>query len=174
MYASSEFADEYGDWLSGSQPTRRPGWLELTLGEMRHQPPLCVEPSMLVSEVVACMNQARASAALVLEREHMLGIFTERDVLTRVISGHVGLTRPVSDGMTRAPYALSEATLLCAALRTLALGSYHHLPVIDQAGYPVALVSLQSIIAFLADEFPTEIMNAPPERDSYPPTCDGG
>ncbi|MFT3925911.1 MAG: CBS domain-containing protein [Myxococcales bacterium] len=174
MLTTSEFADEYGDWLSGSQPVRRAGWLELSLGEMEHQVPLCVVPEARVADVIAQMNRAHASAALVLENDHVLGIFTERDVLTRVLEAGAGLERPVSDLMTRSPHVLTEATLLSVALRTLALGSYHHLPVVDEAGYPVALVSLQSIIAFLADQFPNEIMNAPPEHLAYPPTVDGG
>lgn len=173
MYTTSEFADEYGDWLSGSQPVRRASWLELSLGEMTHQPPLCVSPTASVGEVVADMNRAHASAALVLDNDHVLGIFTERDVLTRVLESGADMARPVSELMTHSPHVLSEATLLSVALRTLALGSYHHLPVVDQAGYPVALVSLQSIIAFLADQFPTEIMNAPPEHLAYPETTDG-
>jgi CBS domain-containing protein len=173
MYTTSEFADEYGDWLSGSRPLRRAGWLELSLGEMQHQPPLCVSPDAIVSDVIADMNRAHQSAALVLENDHVLGIFTERDVLTRVLECSAALVRPVSEQMTRSPHVLTESTLLSVALRTLALGSYHHLPVVDQGGYPIALVSLQSIISFLADQFPTEIMNAPPEQESYPATPDG-
>jgi CBS domain-containing protein len=173
MYTTSEFADEYGDWLSGSQPVRRAGWLELSLGEMTHQPPLCVSPSATVGEVVGDMNRGHASAALVLESDQVLGIFTERDVLTRVLDSGADMARPVAELMTRSPNVLTEATLLSVALRTLALGSYHHLPVVDQGGYPIALVSLQSIIAFLADQFPTEIMNAPPEHQAYPATSDG-
>lgn len=173
MYTTSEFADEYGDWLSGSQPVRRASWLELSLGEMSHHTPLCVSPSATVAEVVADMNRSHASAALVLEEDKVLGIFTERDVLTRVLVSGADMSRPVSELMTRSPHVLTEATLLSVALRTLALGSYHHLPVVDDGGYPIALVSLQSIISFLADQFPTEIMNAPPEHLAYPPTSDG-
>jgi CBS domain-containing protein len=174
MITTSEFADEYGDWLSGSQPVRRANWLELSLGEMRHQPPLCVSPAARVADVVSEMNRTHATAALVIENNQVLGIFTERDVLTRVLEEGAGLERNVADLMTHSPHVLNESTLLSVALRTLALGGYHHLPVVDQSGYPVALVSLQSIIAFLADQFPNEIMNAPPEKLAYPTTPDGG
>ena len=174
MYTTSEFADEYGDWLSGSKPVRRASWLELSLGEMTHQPPLCVAPNASVGDVIGQMNRTHASGALVIENGQVLGIFTERDVLTRVLESGSHLASPVCDLMTRSPHVLTESTLLSVALRTLALGSYHHLPVLDQGGHPIALVSLQSIIAFLADQFPTEIMNAPPERESYPENSDGG
>jgi CBS domain-containing protein len=171
--STSEFSDEYGDWLEGAKSEVQSGWLELTLGEMRHAVPLCVMPSVKVRDAIARMLEAKTSAVLVLERDALRGIFTERDVMTRVLSRADGLDRPIADFMTRDPHVLPENTVLAAAMRTLALGSYHHLPVVDQEGRPVALVSLQSIVAFLADAFPAEIMNAPPEHESFPPTTDG-
>ncbi len=173
MHATSEFADEYGDWLSGSQPVRRAGWLELSLGELEHHPPRCVAPDARVAEVIAEMNRSNESGVLVVEHNQVRGIFTERDVLTRVVEASENLSRPVAELMTPSPHVLTEATLLSVALRTLALGSYRHLPVVDQNGYPIALVSLQSIISYLAEQFPTEIMNAPPEHYSYPERPDG-
>jgi CBS domain-containing protein len=184
MY-TSEFADEYGDWLDGSREARRARWLDLSLGEMRHATPVCVGPNACVRDVIARMNREHESAVLVTEPEardpgreptqgaRVLGIFTERDVLTRVVAHPDALSRPLQEFMTPSPHVLPRATLLSAALRTLALGSYHHLPVVDDGGRPIGLVSLQTIIAFLAEAFPLEIMNAPPERESYPAERDG-
>jgi CBS domain-containing protein len=150
-----------------------PRWLSQTLGEMHHEPPLCVAPDARVREVIGAMNQARGAAALVLEHGDVRGIFTETDVLTRVVAQPDALDRPVAELMTADPHVLPASTLLSAALRTLALGSYHHLPVVDEAGKPRAVVSLRSIVAFLVEAFPREIMNAPPEQEPYPNTPDG-
>src|SRR4051812_38493990 len=108
MYAS-EFADEYEDWLSGSQPPRRAGWLALTLGEMRHAPPLCTAPETPVREVVQRMLDEHATAVLVLDHERLLGIFTERDVLSRLMPHAEGMAKPVAQVMTRDPNVLPEA-----------------------------------------------------------------
>ena len=170
---TSEFADEYGDWLEGRPTLKRASWLDLTLGEMRHTPFLSVAPHAAIEDVVAQMNNEHASAALVVQDGKILGIFTERDVLSRVIARIDGLFSPVAEMMTPDPDVLAESTMLSAALRALALGGYHHLPVVDDDGSPVALVSLQTIVAFLADAFPNEILNAPPHRDSFPPEDHG-
>lgn len=174
MY-TSEYADEYGDWLSGfrSPPSGHARFLECTLGEMQHETPACVGPETPVSEVIALMNREQRTAVLVVERDELLGIFTERDVLMRVVSQPDSLRRPVRELMTPEPHTLPESTMLGSALRTLALGSYHHLPVVDARGVPRALVSLQSIIAFLAETFPEQIMNAPPQGEAYPAEPDG-
>ncbi len=165
----SEFTDEYGEWLDGTPCPGRPSWLSLTLGELQPRPALCVRPDTPVEDVVALMNRHRESAVLVTENSKVVGIFTERDVLRRVVPRVDGLFAPVSEVMTCRPDVLTEATLLPSALRALTIGRYHHVPVIDAQGAPVAVVSMQTIVAFLADAFSSEILNAPPERESFPP-----
>jgi CBS domain-containing protein len=173
----SEFNDEYQDWLEGTGRLKPEGghWYDRTLGEMEHAPVLSVPPNATIEKVIALMNENHQTAVLVTEDGHAVGIFTERDVLTRVLPGKVNPAKAcVGDLMTPRPHVLPESTLVSAALRTLALGSYHHLPVVDQAGHPKALVSLQTIVAYVADLWPREIMNAPPEHEAFPPVVEGG
>jgi CBS domain-containing protein len=162
---TSENNDEYQDWLEGSGNAKPnpPAWFNRTLGEIQHAPLLGVAPDMDVATAVELMNDHHQSAVLVLERDKILGIFTERDVLMRVIPQGIDARRTaVRELMTPDPETLRENTLLSAALRTLALSGYHHLPVVDGAGKPRALVSLQTVVRTLIDVFPREIMNAPP------------
>ncbi len=174
MHAPSEFADEYGDWLSGSQSRPRARWLMRSLGEIPRDKPLCVPPEAQVAEVIERMQRAGRSAVLVLKNGELLGIFTEKDVLSRVVTSASALSRPISELMTRAPHVLTERTQLGAALRILALGSYHHLPVLNAKKQPVALVSLRSIVAYLAEQFPNEILNAPPDHENFSAPREGG
>ncbi len=165
----SEFGDEYGDWLCGARSAYRQNWLSHTLGEMRHRAVLRVDPRTSIETVIETMNRHHETAVLVMDGEQLIGIFTERDVLVRVVPKIDGLFTEVGEMMTPNPQVLSAETLLSVALRELTIGGYHHLPVVDDAQRPVALVSLQTIISFLAETFPNEILNAPPERESFPP-----
>lgn len=175
MLTTSEFTDEYQDWLEGTAPGKaRPRWFHRTLAELQYAKPLVVGRDAALATVIDLMNAHHQTAVLVLDGERLAGIFTERDVLTRVVSHNIDIHHTcVGAVMTEGPHALGESTLLSSALRTLALAGYHHLPVVDAAGRPRALVSLQTIVRFLVDAFPGEIMNAPPERDSFPPVVEG-
>src|SRR5688572_8887538 len=83
---TSEFADEYQDWLEGAgAPKPAPRWFDRTLAEVQHAPLLAVPPDTDVATVVELMNLQRQTAVLVMERGELVGIFTERDVLTRVV-----------------------------------------------------------------------------------------
>lgn len=169
----SEFSDEYGDWLEGGPITRRARWLDLCLTELMPLPALRVSPHMTTEEVVKAMNARRESAALVVEADRLLGIFTERDVLTRVVPRIDALFDPVSELMTACPQTLPQETLLSCALRALTLGAFHHLPVVDADDRPVGIVCLQTLLSFLVDAFPNEILNAPLDRQSFPPDLEG-
>jgi CBS domain-containing protein len=172
---TSEFADEYQDWLEGAPATRQgPRWFDRTLGEVQHAPLLAVSPDTSVAKVVELMNLQHQTAALVMERGALLGIFTERDVLARVVPGGLDAQQVrVRELMTSQLEVLHESTMLSAALRTLALANYHHLPIVDASGRPRAVVSLQTIVRHLLDVFPREIMNAPPDAEPYPRAKEG-
>jgi CBS domain-containing protein len=171
----SEFADEYQDWLEGAGALKpAPRWFDRTLAEVQHAPLLAVPPDTDVASVVQLMNLQRQTAVLVMEHDRLLGIFTERDVLTRVVPRGLDPRQVrVRELMTENPNVLPESTMLSAALRTLALETYHHLPVVDDSGRPRALISLQTIVRHLLDVFPREIMNAPPDAEPCPATKEG-
>jgi CBS domain-containing protein len=172
----SEFTDEYQDWLDGSAPPKAGvRWFQRTLAEVQYAaPPVVVGRDASLAVVIDLMNAHHQTAVLVLDGDKLCGIFTERDVLTRVVPRGIDIHGTcVGALMTESPHVLGESTLLSSALRTLALAGYHHLPVVDAAGRPKAVVSLQTIVRFLVDAFPAEIMNAPPERESFPAMKEG-
>jgi CBS domain-containing protein len=45
-----------------------------------------VAPETLVFDAVRMMNQHKVGSVVVAENEHVLGIFTERDVLVRIVA----------------------------------------------------------------------------------------
>ena len=50
------------------------------------RPPVCVAPSASVRHAVDAMNEHRTGCVLVEENERLVGVFTERDVLTKVVA----------------------------------------------------------------------------------------
>jgi CBS domain-containing protein len=72
-----------------------------------------VSPTMTVAEAVAEMNSKRVGSVLVLEAGELVGIFTERDVLRRVVGAGVNpRTTVVFDVMTKGVITISpDATV---------------------------------------------------------------
>ncbi|MBL9187161.1 MAG: CBS domain-containing protein [Opitutaceae bacterium] len=110
-----------------------------------------VLPSMTVTEAVAEMNRQRVGSVLVLDGGRLVGIFTERDVLRRVVGPAVDPMRTrVSEVMTSgvitiAPEATIEETMVLFTEKRC-----RHLPVVEQ-GRIVGTISIGDITRWMAD-----------------------
>lgn len=176
LWFASEFADEYQDWLEGHPGTPRAAWLDIPVGQLERHPLLSLPPETSVEIAIDLMNRHERGAVLVVKGEKLVGIFTERDLLRRVVPRGLSLARTsINEVMTVNPDVLPEWATLAQALRTMARSRYRHLPVIDEHGRPLAVVSMRRIIQFVCEAFPKEILNAPPEkRDSGAYQVEGG
>jgi CBS domain-containing protein len=160
----SEFADEYQDWLQGRPSISRAEWFDFPVRKLSRAKPLTVERGMSVRAVAERMHDLHCGSALVVERERLVGIFTERDLLVRVVTeGRDPGQTKVSDVMTDAPEALPEDASMAQALRFLSQTHYRHAPLVDARGTPTSMLSTSALIGFISETFPKEILNAPPE-----------
>jgi CBS domain-containing protein len=100
-----------------------------------------VESSCTALEAVARMNEAGIGAVVVVDGERTVGIFTERDVLVRVVSRQrdPAATR-VSEVMTAEVISIELNTTVGDAMRIVTKRRCRHLPVFD-GGRLVGLIS---------------------------------
>ena len=81
--------------------------VESPLGSVPKRKMLTLESSATIDEAVGAMNAARTGYALVVDSGKLVGIVTERDMLTKVLGGaKVAPTSPVSKIMTANPEVL--------------------------------------------------------------------
>ncbi len=100
-----------------------------------------VIPETPVLDAVRKMNRERIGALLVCETGEMVGIFTERDVLIRIVDeGRDPTTTRVVDVMTSKVVAVRPDTPVEEAMAIISERRFRHLPVLDQ-GALVGVVS---------------------------------
>ncbi|HXH28620.1 MAG TPA: CBS domain-containing protein [Candidatus Polarisedimenticolia bacterium] len=114
-------------------------------------PPLAltVGPAEPVARVIRLMQERRQGSVLVVERGRVVGIFTERDALNRLAGrdgDHDG--RPISEVMTVEPKCLSGEDTLAFALNRMAVGSYRHIPIVEE-GQPLRFISVRGVLRYL-------------------------
>lgn len=142
--------------------------LKQSLSVLPQHEPLCFSRSQFVSEAMHAMQKEHRGCVLVTEdgtaASRLEGIFTERDVLYRIIDrGRNPATLPLAEVMTRNPDALAARSTVAFVLNRMAVGGFRHVPVVDEQERPVALISVRDVVQFLVDQFPREILNLPPE-----------
>ena len=135
--------------------------------------PLRIAPEQTVADAVRLMRERRVGCLLVCRDDRLLGVFTERDLMRRVLAAGLPLTTPVADCMTPDPVVVGPKEPIGAAVRRMEEGGYRHLPVVDEAGRPLGVLSVKRIVHYLAEHFPATIYNQPPDPASFPTEAEG-
>ncbi len=131
--------------------------IEMTLGGvMTPTPPPSVALNDMAALAVDRMLEAHSGCVVVLaeEDQRMVGIFTERDFLCRVAAeGRDPETTPVGTVMTPNPETLGLNDCVTYAINKMVIGGYRNVPVTDDFGDVVGLVSVREVIRHLGHVF---------------------
>jgi CBS domain-containing protein len=115
---------------------------------------LCaVSPHDSVAAAVALMKERRVDCVVVTDDGALVGIFTERDFLNRVVAQElVAADIAVAEVMTREPETLSPVDSIAYAINRMALGGFRNVPIVD-AGRCVAVVDVRDVMSQLSEVF---------------------
>ena len=110
-----------------------------------------VAPTVSVADAVAEMNGHRVGSVLILDGGKLVGIFTERDVLRRVVGAAIDPKRTlVADVMTQGVITISPETSIEETMRIFTEKRCRHLPVVDN-GQLVGTISIGDITRWMGD-----------------------
>jgi CBS domain-containing protein len=110
-----------------------------------------VGPTLTVAEAVAEMNRHRVGSILVLDNARLVGIFTERDVLRRVVGAGLDPKQTlIADVMTRNVITISPDASIEETMVLFTEKRCRHLPVCDQDQL-TGTISIGDITRWMAD-----------------------
>jgi len=127
-----------------------------------------IESGTPVQTVVDRMRRDRHNCAFIVKDNRLIGIFTERDVLNKVALEADNWTKSIDELMTRAPTTVAPDETAENVLQCMSDGHFRNVPVVNAEGGIQGNVTHYAFIKFLADHFPQEIYNLPPDG-SIPP-----
>ncbi len=118
----------------------------------------CLPPSASVREAVRTMTERHIGAILVAEDGRLQGIFTERDVLARVVATGLNPDKTVlSNVMSPDPDTAGPQDTALDVLQRMAERGYRHLPVVDDNGRLVGIVSIRDLYAAVNTELKEDL-----------------
>jgi len=134
------------------------------ISELEPAIPFTVELGSTLAAVVVLMREQRVGALLVVEKDSLCGIITERDLILGVLGNDIDLNQcKVEEHMTSDPESLGADDTIGFALNRMSLGGYRHVPLVDASNHPVGIISVKDIMRWVVETFPDEVMNLPPE-----------
>jgi CBS domain-containing protein len=115
------------------------------LKEKQNSKLISVAPSASVAEAVRAMNDGNVGSVLVMDGPRLLGIFTERDVMVRVVGANRNPAATlVSEVMTSPVRSIEPTSTADGALRLMSDRRHRHLPVLEN-GEVRGLVSIGDV-----------------------------
>ena len=129
--------------------------------------PATVRPTDTLDEVVAAMAMQRRGAALVEdENGSIVGIFTERDLMSRLDhSNHDWRKITVEQVMIRDVITIEGDLTISEALKIMLKGKFRHLPIVDSHKKIQGIVSIRGLLVHTVSYFATELLNLPPDSE---------
>jgi len=173
----SEFDEAWEDDLSSRErEEQKLGETILTapIRELEPPPAALVADSATIESVIQLMLERGLGAVLVQREGRIAGIFTERDVLRRVVSLAMSRERPVAEVMTPDPETLGPDDGIAFALNRMTVGGFRHIPIVDDKGSSPAVLSQRDVVNFIVSRLPSRILNLPPEPHLEAHSEDGG
>lgn len=111
-----------------------------------------------VADAARLMKQRNVGALMVVEAGTLLGIFTERDALFRVLAAGVDpATTPLGEVMTRHPRTIDARSGFTVALQMMHDGRFRHLPVVE-GGKLIGVVSVRDALGPELEAFVYEML----------------
>ena len=110
------------------------------------RPPIVAASITTVVEAARTMKQHNIGALLVVDHTRLIGIFTERDALFRLLAeGRDPHATRLADVMTAQPQTIHPDEPFVRALRVMHEGKFRHLPVVE-FGRPLGIVSVRDAL----------------------------
>ena len=122
------------------------------------QEPVTALADMTVAEAARLMRDRKVGALMVVEGEKLMGVFTERDALFRVLAeGRTGDATPLAEVMTRNPQTIDAEKPFVHALQMMHEGGFRHLPVVDGERV-IGIVSVRDALGPELEAFVYELL----------------
>ena len=137
-------------------------------------PPVVADAEWPVRDVLSRMREEQSGCALIVRGGKLRGIFTERDLLNKVIGVEGVLDWPISTVMTADPVCVGESDPVQSAVVAMHRGGFRNVPVVDEEGGVVNCVRHKDIIQFLVEHYAQQVLNLPPDPEHMPDAPEGG
>ena len=144
------------------------------IGEITNPRLLQAAPDLSVKDAIQLMQDHKSGYIVVAKNKKAVGIFTETDIARKILGFDIDWNKPISEFMTKDPLVLKPDDLVGTAIDIMGERRFYHIPLVNEKGELVNVLSVRTLIRFLAEFYPTEVYNLPPRPDQVMETQEGG
>ena len=168
MFSKDELNDEfeqmYGTESESEDKIAKAIKLTDNISSMGIKKAILKDENASLQSVIESMQTSPSSCILIINNNKITGIFTERDVITKVVAKNVDLgNEKICNYMTHNPEILHSDDSIAFALNKMTDGGFRHIPIIHTKSKDIYVISMQDIINSIGDFYFDDIVNLPPK-----------
>jgi len=138
-------------------------------------PPLVsVTTHATVGQALSAVQKHGQGYVLICEDGRPRGIMSQREVLMKIVARDVKYDNNVMDFASRIPVTLTSNERISRAIKLMISEGVDIIPIVDTAGKATGVVRTIDVIHFLAQAFPEQLLNLPPQPHQTLPKPEGG
>jgi predicted transcriptional regulator len=138
-------------------------------------PPLVsVTTHATVGQALSAVQKHGQGYVLICEDGRPRGIMSQREVLMKIVARDVKYDSNVMDFSSRIPVTLMSNERISRAIKLMISEGVDIIPIVDTAGKATGVVRTIDVIHFLAQAFPEQLLNLPPQPHQTLPKPEGG
>ena len=126
--------------------------LKVPLTEAHISEPKYLIDNGTLNDAIEVMEKFNIGSIIVMsEKVELKGIFTERDILNKVIGKEVDLDSPICLYMTPHPKTLTKEHTVLEAIEVMHNKNFRHIPIVDEEKRPIGIISIKDVMNFIYD-----------------------
>jgi CBS domain-containing protein len=128
------------------------------IGKILAGSPIVVTTATTVLQAVEAMSKARTGACVVIDSGELKGLFTERDLMGKVVLKQLDPAKVlIGEVCTTKLITANPETPEHQALRTMIDNHIRHLPVVDESGVLIGMLSLRKLLQHRVGELSVQL-----------------
>jgi len=161
---NDEFNEMYGKESESKNKIAKAIKLTDTISSMGIKKAILKDENASLQSVIESMQTSPSSCILIINNNKITGIFTERDVITKVAAKNLNFeNEKICNYMTNNPESLQSDDSIAFALNKMIDGGFRHIPIINPKSKKFFIISMQDIINSIGDFYFEDIVNLPPK-----------
>lgn len=111
---------------------------------------LVAAPDDSLAKIIEIFKKEKKACTLVYKKKHIVGILSKRDILQKVASKDVDLSKiKIEEVMTRAPECVRADAPVAFVLNRMAMGGFRHVPVLASDETPLGIIMIRDVLEYL-------------------------
>jgi CBS domain-containing protein len=138
------------------------------------QPPVTVPTTASVGAALNAVQQHGQGYVLIVDDGRPRGIMSQREVLMKIVARDVKYESNVMEFVSRIPVTLTGSERISRAIKVMIAEGVDNIPIVDPEGRATGVLRAVDVIHFLAEAFPEQLLNLPPQPHQTLPKPEGG